>query len=217
MRAPIFYDSNNTNYYLDPASTSRINTVNADTLTSYGISYASATGGFASSTYAVGQRNPIWRFANADGYGLSYFQGTAGDASQDTIGFHFGTATAAGSQFKMRGDGVFFASNDIIAFSSSDRQLKDNISPIENALEKVKQIGGYTFDWNNKQEVHHGHDIGVIAQEIEAVLPEVVTTRDTGFKAVKYEKIVPLLIEAIKEQQTQIEELKQLVNTLIKK
>lgn len=211
FRAPIFYDSNNTGYYLDPNGTSRINTINADTLISYGVSYASATGGFASSTYAVGVRNPIWRFGNADGYGLSYFQGTAGDASQDTIGFHFGTATSAGSQFKMRGDGVFFASNDIIAFSSSDRQLKDNITPIENALEKLKQIGGYTFDWNDKQEVHSGHDVGVIAQEVELVLPEVVTTRDTGYKAVKYEKIVPLLIEAIKEQQRQIEELKQLI------
>lgn len=211
FRAPIFYDSNNTGYYLDPNGASRINTINADTLVSYGISYASATGGFANSTYAVGVRNPIWRFGNADGYGLSYFQGSAGDASQDTIGFHFGTATSAGSQFKMRGDGVFFASNDIIAFSSSDRQLKDNITPIENALEKLKQIGGYTFDWNDKQEVHSGHDVGVIAQEVELVLPEVVTTRDTGYKAVKYEKIVPLLIEAIKEQQRQIEELKQLI------
>ena len=56
--------------------------------------------------------------------------------------------------------------------------------------------------------LHEGHDIGIIAQEIEEVLPEVVTTRDTGFKAVKYEKIVALLIEAIKEQQVQIDQLK---------
>ena len=57
------------------------------------------------------------------------------------------------------------------------------------------------------------HDpVGVIAQEIEEVLPEVVTTRDTGYKAVKYEKIVPLLIEAIKDQQQQINELKEKLN-----
>jgi hypothetical protein len=55
---------------------------------------------------------------------------------------------------------------------------------------------------------YKGHDVGVIAQEIEKVLPEVVTTRDNGYKAVKYEKIVPLLIEAIKEQQEQIDELR---------
>ena len=61
-----------------------------------------------------------------------------------------------------------------------------------------------------KKEVHsfEGNDVGVLAQEIEKVLPEVVATRDNGYKAVKYEKIVPLLIEAIKEQQKQIDELK---------
>ncbi len=65
-----------------------------------------------------------------------------------------------------------------------------------------------------KKTLHgnEGHDIGVIAQEIEAILPEVVTTRDTGYKAVKYEKIVALLIEAIKEQQLEIEEIKRQIN-----
>ena len=55
---------------------------------------------------------------------------------------------------------------------------------------------------------HSGHDVGVIAQEIEKVLPEVVVDRDNGYKAVRYEKIVALLIEAIKQQQLQIDELK---------
>ena len=59
--------------------------------------------------------------------------------------------------------------------------------------------------------MYEGQDVGVIAQEIEKVLPEVVETRETGYKAVKYEKIVPLLIESIKEQQKQIEELKKLI------
>jgi hypothetical protein len=102
------------------------------------------------------------------------------------------------------------ASNDIVAFSTSDNRFKTNVTPIPNALDKISQIGGYEFDWIPNQELHgfEGHDIGVIAQEIEKVLPEVVTTRDSGYKAVKYEKIVPLLIEAIKEQQKQIDELK---------
>ena len=97
---------------------------------------------------------------------------------------------------------------DVYAYYSSDERLKDNITPISNALDKVKQIGGYEFDWNDKQSTYEGHDVGVIAQEIEAVLPELVTTRDNGYKAVKYEKIIALLIEAIKEQQLQIDELK---------
>jgi len=72
-------------------------------------------------------------------------------------------------------------------------------------------IGGYEFDWKTIpgiQEDNVGHDVGVIAQEIQKVLPELVTTRDNGYLAVKYEKIVALLIEAIKEQQKQIDEIK---------
>jgi hypothetical protein len=93
------------------------------------------------------------------------------------------------------------ASNDVVAFSTSDIRLKDNIIPIESSLDKVKKLQGIEFDWVKKEGVHgnEGHDVGVIAQQVEEVLPEVVTTRDSGYKAVKYEKIVPLLIEAIKE------------------
>jgi hypothetical protein len=102
------------------------------------------------------------------------------------------------------------ASNDVVAFSTSDKRLKENIQLIENALDKLDNIGGYTFDWNNQIEIHgyEGHDIGVIAQEIEEVLPELVTTRDNGYKAVKYEKIVPFLIQCIKELKDEIRDLK---------
>jgi hypothetical protein len=68
---------------------------------------ASGIGGFRSMTYAVGARNPIWRFANADGYGISYFQGTAGfDGASDTFGIHFGTATSTSSNFSFSSNGV---------------------------------------------------------------------------------------------------------------
>ena len=106
------------------------------------------------------------------------------------------------------------ASNDIVAFSTSDIRFKTNVTPILNALDKITQIGGYEFDWREEHTHHHGftgHDVGVIAQEIEQILPNIVTTRDSGYKAVKYEKIIPLLIEAIKEQQQQIDELKYLL------
>ena len=112
-------------------------------------------------------------------------------------------------------DGRIDASNDIVAYSTSDERLKENVKPIENALDKVSKIGGYEFDWKElteeeKETIHgnEGHDVGVIAQEIEKVLPEVVTERDSGYKAVKYEKIVPLLIESIKDLKAEIEELK---------
>ena len=112
--------------------------------------------------------------------------------------------------FSVLDNGTVRAANDIIAFYSSDKNLKTNIKPLSNPIEKIKQIGGYEFDWKPESD-HTGHDVGVIAQEIESILPEVVTTRTNGYKAVRYEKIVPLLIEAIKEQQKQIDELKALI------
>ena len=77
------------------------------------------------------------------------------------------------------------------------------------------------FDWTDEDIKRRGgedgyfvqkHDVGVIAQEIEKVLPEVVRDREDGYKAVQYEKMVSLLIQAIKEQQTQIDELKEKIN-----
>ena len=102
------------------------------------------------------------------------------------------------------------ASNDVVAFSTSDRRWKDNITPIESPLQKLLKLGGYEFDWREDSVVHgnKGHDVGVIAQEVESVLPQAVQTRSSGMKAVRYEKIIPLLIETIKEQQKQIDELK---------
>ena len=118
-------------------------------------------------------------------------------------------------------NGRIDASNDVVAYSSSDRRWKENIKPIENALSKILKIGGYEFDWKElteeekvTQHSNEGHDVGVIAQEVEEVLPEVVTTRENGFKGVKYDKMVALLIEGMKEQQSQIEELKSEIKKL---
>ena len=146
-------------------------------------------------------------------------------------GYVYGTGLVL-STYKLSGGGDFGSStqnslviadstgqasfiNDVIAYASSDKRLKENIKPLDNALDKIKKINGVEFDWIDGKDEHgnsvhsnEGHDVGVIAQEIEEVLPEVVHTRDNGYKAVKYEKIVPLLIQAIKEQQQQIEELK---------
>jgi len=103
--------------------------------------------------------------------------------------------------------GVIRAANDIIAFYSSDERLKDNISNIPNALDKVESLRGVEFDWNDKQEVYEGHDIGVIAQDVEKILPEIVENRDNGYKAVKYEKLTALLIQAVKELSAKVKEL----------
>jgi len=123
------------------------------------------------------------------------------------------TSLSVGSIGPSATTGRIDASNDVVAYSTSDIRLKDNIKKIDKALNKVNSIQGIEFDWVEKEEVHgnSGHDIGVIAQEIEKVLPDVVTTRDNGYKAVKYEKIVPLLIEAIKDLSKQVDGLKRLI------
>ena len=99
---------------------------------------------------------------------------------------------------------------DVIAYSSSDKRLKDNIEVISNPIEKVQQLKGVTWDWNdNASEIQKSlPNVGVIAQDVEKVLPQLVKDRDNGYKGVDYDKIVGLLIESIKDQQKQIDELK---------
>ena len=102
-------------------------------------------------------------------------------------------------------------SGDICAFDTtvtSDKQFKDNIELILDPVDTVKSLRGVTFDWN-EQSGKSGHDVGVIAQEVEEILPEVVKTdEDTGVKSVAYHKLVPLLIEAVKSLSNEIEVLK---------
>lgn len=108
--------------------------------------------------------------------------------------------------------GTIYAANDISAFYSSDANLKENVETIQYAVDIVNNLSGVRFDWNDKAREMYPErtyrDIGVIAQEVENVLPEIVTTRENGYKAVKYEKIIPVLIQAIKELKAEIDELK---------
>ena len=109
-------------------------------------------------------------------------------------------------------DGGLELDGDLTVLKSSDERLKDNVKAIEDPLEKIKMIGGYNYTWNELGEAHTMNkegqtDVGVIAQEVEEIIPEAVTDKSNGYKAVQYEKIIPLLIECIKDQQTMIEKL----------
>lgn len=105
--------------------------------------------------------------------------------------------------------GNISATGNVTAYSASDKRLKTNIIKIQNPLEKLRALGGYTYDWTPDylakftKEIGLGlmkpHDVGVIAQEVLAQLPEAVNIRKDGTLAVNYEKLVPLLIEAILE------------------
>ena len=121
-------------------------------------------------------------------------------------------------RFDTNGNGHFDA--DVVAYSStvSDKRLKENITTIDNALDKVMALRGVEYDWTATSR-KGTHDIGLVAQEVEEVIPELVTEHElcTGefsdgnekvFKTVNYDKMVGVLIEAIKEQQVQIDELK---------
>ena len=117
--------------------------------------------------------------------------------------------------------GEIRATNNITAYYSSDLRLKKNIVPIENALSSLNKIRGVRYEWTDdyikKQGGEDGYfvrkdDVGVIAQEVQKVLPEIVVEREDGYLAVKYDRIVALLIEAVKELQVEVEELKKKQN-----
>jgi len=113
-------------------------------------------------------------------------------------------------------NGNITAEGDVIAYSSSDERLKDNITPISGCLDKVLSLDAIEFDWNDKQETYTGHDIGLIAQQVQKIAPEIVTERSDGYLAMKYEKMVPLLVGAIQEQDVLLDDLESRVNELIK-
>jgi len=172
------------------------------------VSDASAT----SKTISCGGTNTYNTQSTVDGdFTAGYRWYMTGLAARSTA-YDLGTSSYRwGTVFGVTGN----FSGDVIAYSSSDERLKENIKPIQEPVKKTKSISGVEFDWNETlQSIYKGHDIGVIAQEIEKVLPEVVTTREDGYKAVKYEKIVALLIEAIKEQQSSIEKLESRIEKL---
>lgn len=132
-----------------------------------------------------------------------------------------GTLPSGGTSAQfLRGDGVWsntltgnlLVTGDITAFSSSDPKLKHNITKIDNALDKLLQISGYYFTWNqdylNNLELPSNliktDDIGLLATEVQKILPQAVITRSDGILAVSYVKLIPLIIEALAELKTRI-------------
>lgn len=114
--------------------------------------------------------------------------------------------------------GTFTVSGDVVAYGSpSDNRLKTIKSKVNNAVEKVSKLNGYYFDWNEVSDLAKiKEDIGVIAQEVAEVLPELARTNDDGYMSVRYQGLTAVLIEAVKEQQKQIEELKTKLNAVTK-
>ena len=124
------------------------------------------------------------------------------------------SGSAGGNEGAISASGDIVADGDIIAYNASDNRLKDNVKVIEGALDKIDGINGYEFDWNDKSPgwaQQRGHDVGVLAQEIQKIHPEVVAERKNGYLGVDYKRLVPLLIQSVKELRSEVEALKKKV------
>jgi hypothetical protein len=251
MRAPIFYDSDNTGFYVDPNSITQLSSVYAnDWFRAQGVT------GFWFQDYGRGMRspdgegNPYGNVATHGtgrngwlGWGIGsrhVFMSTGGDNvgvhdnsrgwiwywdgsyTQFPYGFTFfgGSArspifydsdnTAYYADFASTGDSIRAAGN-IVAYFSDDR-LKTKFGNITNAIDKVCKLNGFYYEANEtaqKLGYKPKREVGVSAQELQEVLPEVVTGAPVGhgYLTVDYERIVPLLIEAIKELTAKVEAL----------
>lgn len=215
MYAPIYYDSAETSYFLNPNGDSNFKG-------------HLRLGPYASSTST----------GNLTNLELMNNSGT-GDANVSAISFH--CQGQYGTHLHLRADSYFgvggwsagtwrwyvnLSTGDMTAVGNvtaySDPRLKEDISNIRSSLKKILTLNGVRFRWKDNSIVGHPgeYDYGVLANEIEAIAPEIVTecqnTDENGikYKTVAYDKLVPFLIEAIKEQQKQIDELKKRVDNV---
>ena len=147
--------------------------------------------------------NKVHMTANAEVDGVLTVDSGTNSTSKDT-GAVIITAGGLGVE------GNIYAGGDIVAFNSSDVELKKDISPISNALDMINSLTGNTFAWKPEANVfgNKGMDTGIIAQEVEALgLPGVAKRRGDGTLGVRYDRLIPVLIEAVKELTAKVKSL----------
>jgi hypothetical protein len=164
--------------------------------------------------------------SGGDLYCRDIFIGGTGGVSTNggPIGTGGGAITTAGGNINAGSGqiscGVLYSTGDVVAFSTSDARLKDEIIPLENSLIKLDNIDAYTFTWikDMPQELNYlnGEDIGLIAQEVKAVVPCAVTERSDGYLGVDYTKIVPFLVSCVKDLKNEVHNLKNEIQQLRK-
>ena len=138
------------------------------------------------------------------------------------VGNIFATGNVSGSSSSTGSFGQVYAADvvrsggDVIAYYSSDERLKDNIKLIEKPIEKIKQLRGVEYQWNEKQNTYPSGslDSGIIAQDVQKVLPQLVKQRGDGYLGVRQERLVGLLVESIKDQQDQIDDLRKQIKEM---
>ncbi len=149
---------------------------------------------------ATSSKSGQFKVTAGNGYNFKWTNDAAGTG--ETIYMDLDTSTTGGGDLTVKGD--------IIAYGApSDRKYKENIKPIESALDKAMQLQGVTFDWKDSESILDiKEDIGFIAQDVEKVLPELVRDNGKGNLSLRYQGVTPILLEAIKELKAEIEELK---------
>jgi len=161
---------------------------------------------------------------NAVYYAHAAIAGIQTDSDVDRVGLSFLThdsntdSAAMSENMRLTHNGDLHVDRDVIAFSStiSDRRLKKNVKPLTNSLETICRLNGKTFEWIDGKRT--GIQIGLIAQEVEEIIPEVINrhtlpvkTKDeeTEYLTIQYDQLIPHLIESIKELQSQVNELRE--------
>ena len=145
--------------------------------------------------------------------GISVIQNTSNNGSVRISSKNSGGTDVTIAQFNVNSNNQpeLICDGDIVAFALSDRNLKENITIIPNALDKINSLTGNTFKWKAStgyDYLDNLQDTGVIAQECEALgLPGLVKTRDDGSKAVRYDRLIPVLIQAVKELSAKVSAL----------
>ena len=129
----------------------------------------------------------------------------AGDTDPSFITGYLAIGTTTNSGYRLYVSGTIYATGNITA--NSDLTLKKNLELITNPTDKLMQLNGYAYQWKSDDS----HQYGVIAQEVEKILPYAVSTGYDGIKGVSYNQIIPVLIEAVKEQKKELEELRNIL------
>jgi hypothetical protein len=149
---------------------------------------------------ATGSKSGQFKITAGNGYNFRWSNDASGTG--EIAYMDLDTSTTGGGDLTVKGDVVAYG-------SPSDRKYKENIKPIESALDKAMQLQGVTFDWKDSESILEiKEDIGFIAQDVQEVLPELVRDNGKGNLSLRYQGITPILLEAIKELKAEIEELK---------
>lgn len=202
IRVPIYYDLNDTAFYCDPNATSRFNALNVVNNITVSSGNTTGNGIILADDGDIVDLNDGYcsmRFS----YGVRVFSANRGGSAQVALTYQ-GNVIAAGN---------------VTAYGSpSDRRLKENIQPLTGALDKVMQLQGCTFDWKEDSEQHTmvgmREDIGFIADDVQAIIPKMVREGADGYLSLRDRGFSALLVEAMKEQQAQIESLRAELNAL---